>query len=167
MLTGLQVNLTSKINGDLQLPSVGSRVEEWSSTKFDFSNGNELEMISILTHPKRGVCDVILTQDSEPRSLANDPYNCKANIDQVEIQTLNLTADAPLVGFHGKVDKFGIVSLGPILLDTLDPICQQPYKKLDMKMYKGMDDYEKSEATEATITEDERVSKTILKAPKV
>ena len=63
-LTGLQVNLTSKMKGDLQLPSVDTRVDGWTSQKFDFSHGKEPDMISILTHPDYGVCDVIVNQDS-------------------------------------------------------------------------------------------------------
>lgn len=93
-----------------------------------------------------------------------DPYYCKAGAKDVIVKTFHLTNETPLVGFHGMVDKFGIVSLGPILLDTIDPICQKPYKKVDMRMYKGMDDYQKSNAAEAAITEDERVRAQALEA---
>ena len=37
---------------------------------------------------------------------------------------LRLPKETPLVGFHAKVDVFGIVSLGLILVDTLDEQCQ-------------------------------------------
>ena len=83
------------------------------------------------------------------------------------MRTLELPKETPLVGFHGMVDKFGIVSLAPILLDTLESICQEPLDHSDMSMYQGMDDYETSKALEDSITHDEYVRaqalETILK----
>ena len=89
--------------------------------------------------------------------MGNEPSNCTASSDGVIARTLRLPRETPLVGFHGMVDKFGIVSLAPILLDTLDPICQEPLDNSDMTMYQGMDDYQQSKALEGSITHDEYV----------
>lgn len=50
------------------------------------------------------------------------------------------------MGFHGMVDGSGIVSLGLILLDTEDEVCQHSTNNSDMSMYKGMDEFQKSKA---------------------
>ena len=85
----------------------------------------------------------------------------------VSIRTLELTEETPLVGFHGMVDEFGILSLAPILLDTLESICQEPLDHSDMSMYQGMDAFETSKVLEDSITHDEYVRaqalETILK----
>ena len=65
------------------------------------------------------------------------------------------------------VDEYGIVSLAPILLDTLDPVCQATQVNSEMSKYQNMDDYQKSKALEDTITHDEYIRaqalETILK----
>lgn len=122
------------------------------------------DRITTLTDKNDGVCDVILYQGSISKSLGNKPPNCTADLEDIQEKTLRLPAETPLVGFHGMVDAFGIVSLGPILLDTLDPVCQQPLNNSNMAMYWGMDEFQKSKALEDSITEDERVRAQALEA---
>lgn len=54
------------------------------------------------------------------------------------------------------VNDDGISSLGLILVDTLDPVCQHPLDTSDMWVYEAMDVFQKSKALEDTITKDEK-----------
>lgn len=65
---------------------------------------------------------------------------------------LRLPEETPLVGFHGMVDSHGIVSLGLILLDTLDSACHKAMDISDMSMYQGMNDFQKSKVIEGQIS---------------
>ena len=65
---------------------------------------------------------------------------------------LRLPAETPLVGFRGKVDEHGLVSLGLIMVDTLDPVCQYASSVADMSMYKGLSETEKSKIAEDGIS---------------
>lgn len=69
---------------------------------------------------------------------------------------IRLPEETPLVGFHGMADSYGIVSLGLILLDTLDPVCHQPLDNSDMSLYQGMNDFQSSKFAEDQISREEK-----------
>ena len=77
---------------------------------------------------------------------------------------IRLPDETPLVGLHGMVNENGIVSLGLILLDTLDSVCQTPIDNSDMSMYTGLNDFEKSKLVEDQITDEERTRAQALEA---
>ena len=77
---------------------------------------------------------------------------------------IRLPEETPLVGLHGMVNENGIVSLGLILLDTLDSVCQTPIDNSDMSMYTGLNDFEKSKLVEDQITDEERTRAQALEA---
>ena len=86
-----------------------------------------------------------------------DPDDCKAGSKRIKETQLKLLEETPLVGFHAMIDPFGITSLGLILVDTLDPLCQHPLDIYDATIYKGMDEWQESIAAEESITEDEKM----------
>jgi hypothetical protein len=45
-------------------------------------------------------------------------------------------------------DPYGLVSLGLILLDTLDPVCLQHNDNANFSMYEGMSIFDQSTAAE-------------------
>ena len=94
-------------------------MNDWTSEKFDFED-MQPDRISILINSIYGVCDVVLYQGTVKKSLGMDDPYCVPELDNINETTLNLPLETPLVGFHGMVDSFGIVSLGLILVDTLD-----------------------------------------------
>ena len=53
-------------------------------------------------------------------------------------------------------DPNGLVSLGLILLDNLDPVCQQPHDNANFSMYEGMNIFDQSNAAEGAITQNEK-----------
>ena len=69
---------------------------------------------------------------------------------------IRLTDEAPLVGFHGWSDENGLVSLGLILYDSLDPVCQKPLDSANFSMYENMGIFEQSTAAEGSITQNEK-----------
>ena len=78
---------------------------------------------------------------------------------------LRLPSDTPLVGFHGKVNMLGMTSLGVILVDTLDPVCQKPLlDDSNMWMYQAMDDFTAASQTEGDISKQERARAQALEA---
>ena len=70
---------------------------------------------------------------------------------------LRLPKETPLVGFHAKVDVFGMVSLGLILVDTLDKQCQYAnwYEDYVEAAVPGEDQFEQAEYVEGAITDEE------------
>ena len=78
-----------------------------------------------------------------------------ANISET---TLRLPKETPLVGFHAKVDVFGLVQLGLILVDTLDEQCQmKDFRYASLKeAFKYQDQVEQAEYMEGGINEEER-----------
>ena len=70
---------------------------------------------------------------------------------------LRLPKETPLVGFHAKVDIFGIVQLGLILVDTLDEQCQYSswYQDYVKDAVEGEDQFEQAEYVEGAITDNE------------
>ena len=69
---------------------------------------------------------------------------------------LRLPTETPLVGFRGKVDEHGLVSLGLIFVDTIDPVCQTVQSAADISMYKGLSETEQSKIVEDEMTQDEK-----------
>lgn len=128
-LTGLQVNLTSPDSlVSLALPLIGSRDSDaWLQKEVGLVDDFQPDAISILSSDDLGVCDVILHQGTtSSKSLASAQPACTSGAEGIEVDSFQLPEETPLVGFHGLVDAYGLVSLGPILLDTIDPMCQQP-----------------------------------------
>ena len=80
------------------------------------------DRISILTDID-GVCDVVFYEGREQIHLAKNTEDCMGEYADIEETMIRLTEEAPLVGFHGMADFEGLVSLGLILLDNLDPVC--------------------------------------------
>lgn len=71
-----------------------------------------------------GVCDLIVHQgDNGTLPLFNQ---CNSEMPGVTQYSHYLPKETPLVGLHGIQIEDGILSLGLILLDTLDPQCQKP-----------------------------------------
>ena len=72
--------------------------------------------------------------------------------------TLRLPKETPLVGFHARVDVFGLVSLGLILVDTLDEQCQLAnYQYAYLKeAFKYQDKSEQAMGMEGGITREEK-----------
>ena len=125
-LTGLQVDLINEKGKTLQLPMVGAQLDEWGSQKVHFKM-QQPDKISILTDNKlAGVCDVVIYQGTKMTSLSKDPENCLPEEEGIEETWLSLPEDTPLVGFHGKSDGEVLNSLGLILLNKNDPVCQKP-----------------------------------------
>ena len=56
--------------------------------------------------------------------MVDDPIECKPGMEDVNEFSVAMAEELPLVGFHGRVDDYGIVSLGLIMLDTFSEECQ-------------------------------------------
>ena len=84
--------------------------------------GPDFDGISILTDEDDGICNIIIHQgDNGVLPLFNLCNETEEGVAQV---TYYLPKEAPLVGVHGnEVAEDGILSLGLILLNTLDPKC--------------------------------------------
>ena len=83
-----------------------------------------------MLYDERGVCDVIIKRgDGTEESLSRDNFDCQAEFDTITKRTYDLPRETPLVGFHGIAYEEGLESLGLILLDTLDPVCQVPLEE--------------------------------------
>ena len=115
----------------------------------------EPDRIGILVDQNSGVCDVVLYQGENESHLSQSAYDCKTRSAGVTETMLRLPEETPLVGFRGKVDEHGLVSLGLILVDTIDPICQIASSVADMSIYKGLTDSEKSKIAEDGISKAE------------
>jgi hypothetical protein len=145
LVAGLQVNLTSpKHNIDLELPTIGTKTDNWTSSLIKI--GAQPDRISILSDENSGICDVVIHKGHKKSYLNENAVDCQTELKGITETSLRLTEEAPLVGFHGMVDGSGIVSLGLILLDTEDEVCQHSTNNADMSMYKGMNEFQKSKA---------------------
>lgn len=162
-LTGLQLDLIDREKKSLQLPMVGAQLDEWESQKVYFK-AMQPDKISILVDTELGgVCDVVIYQGKTVTSLSQDTSNCMPEEKGIEETWLRLPNDTPLVGFHSKSDGDMINSLGLILVNTKDPICQKPLTEGHFQTYKG-NIFEQSEAAERDITKAERAKANALEA---
>lgn len=75
-----------------------------------------------------------------------------------------LPKETPLVGLHGIQIEDGILSLGLILLDTLDPQCQKPLEAPTIRGVDVVSKYLMDEAIFYEITAYERERAEILEA---
>ena len=73
-----------------------------------------------------GVCDVVIYQGNHPTYLSKESFNCIADEDGIKETIVRLPEETPLVGFHGRSDGDILESLGLILLNASDPVCQTP-----------------------------------------
>ena len=109
-----------------------------------------------------GVCDVVFYKGDVRTSIGMETADCPIDAEET---LLSLPDETPLVGFHGKVDFFGMSSLGLILVDTLDPVCQKPaFDDPNMWIYEAMDDFTAAEQSEGAITGPERARAQALEA---
>ena len=156
-LKNLQIKLVQD-GENLELPPIGLIIPTEFEQVIELE-GNQPDRISIITNGEFGICNVYLGWGQELESLGLDPADCDPEQPGIEETTLQLPKETPLVGFHGMVDSFGIVSLGLILLDTLDPVCQHPLDDDSYlpSYYYGNDEFAKSKAFEEAITEEEKV----------
>ena len=135
---------------------IGAWASEWHSKKLTFDKGQP-DLIAIYSDDQ-GVCNVVFSEGiKEPQHLSKDTQDCdpKSN-SNIKENVIRLTDEAPLVGFHGMSDPNGLVSLGLILLDNLDPVCQQPHDNANFSMYEGMNIFDQSNAAEGAITQNEK-----------
>ena len=67
-----------------------------------------------------------------------------------------VSKDYPLVGFHGRVDDQGILSLGTILHDSQTKECQKAHAfKSASEYFSSEDDYEKALIAESMVSSEE------------
>ena len=70
----------------------------------------------------------------------------------IEEITMRMTEETPLVGFHGRVDSYGLRSIGLIMLDTMSPNCLHSSVSSDFSMVHGGSATEQAEDAEGRIT---------------
>ena len=114
------------------------------------------DKISILTDTEEGtVCDVIIFHGKQATNLSKDTdENCSPEELGIEETIVRLPEETPLVGFHGYSDGIALNSLGLILVNARDPVCQQPVAHGQIQMYQGSI-FEQSAAAEGAITKKE------------
>jgi len=152
-LTGLQVHLHDPVKKtNLELPTIGALVDEWHSRKLTFDHWQP-DKIAILVDDDEGVCDVVFYKEDMSSHLAK---KCKKEDDTVTEYMIRLSDEAPLVGFHGMSDSYGLTSLGLILLDKHDPVCQSPHDNANFNLYENMSIFEQSTTAEGSITQNEK-----------
>lgn len=108
---------------NLELPTIGAFVDEWHSRKLDFDYW-QADKVAILVNENEGVCDVVFYKNEMSSHLARNYQDCSKGDALITEYMTRLSDEAPLVGFHGMSDSYGLTSLGLILLDSLDPVCQ-------------------------------------------
>ena len=130
-------------------------VDEWHSRKLTFDHWQP-DRIAILVDDDEGVCDVVFYKDEMSSHLARTAKKCKSDDESVTEYMTRLSDEAPLVGFHGMSDSYGLTNLGLILLDSLDPECQRPLDNSNFSLYENMSIFEQSTAAEGSITQNEK-----------
>lgn len=109
------------------------------------------DRINIRVDETFGVCDVLLYQGEREVSITENNAECPKGLTKDTV--IRLPSDTPLVGFHGEVNLLGLTSLGVILVDTLDPVCQAPMTdNKNMWMYEAMDDFTAAQQIEGGIS---------------
>lgn len=83
--------------------------------------------------------------------LSKDVGECLYDEVGIELKELRLPFATPLVGFHGYADGSVLNSLGLILFNKMDPMCQTTAKDVNSSTYQGSI-FEQSEAAEKAIT---------------
>ena len=69
--------------------------------------------------------------------MSNATDDCKPGMAGIEEISMRMTEETPLVGFHGRVDSYGLRSLGVIMLDTMSPSCFHSLISSDFSMVQG------------------------------
>ena len=134
----------------LELPYIQEIGNEWRVNAYEFLEGPP-DRINIRVDNSFGVCDVLLYHEEKEISLTEHSTECPDG--STKDTVLRLPSDTPLVGFHGMVNMLGMTSLGVILVDTLDPVCQKPLlDDSNMWMYQAMDDFTAAQQTEGEIS---------------
>lgn len=110
-----------------------------------------------------GVCDVVIYEGSHTTFLSKKTSSCIADEDGIKETIVRLPEETPLVGFHGRSDGDILESLGLILLNANDPVCQTPLSNGQIQMYRGSI-FEQSEAAESAITQQEHAKTEALEA---
>jgi len=101
-------------------------------------HGEQPESIGIVIDYNYGVCDVKIYQNEDRITrLSKKNSNCRSDGMGVNEHLIRLTDDTPLVGFHATSDGLGMTSLGLILLDATESVCQKPLDYSILDMYEG------------------------------
>lgn len=131
-------------------------MDDWTEQVMQFSTDDQPDRISILTNEALGVCDVVIYQGKTSTSLSKNTMECQVELEGVEETMIRLVPETPLVGFHGMSNEDGITSLGLILVDIMDPQCQQ-VTQYDNSFYylDEMSEFARDEAVENMITQQE------------
>ena len=69
--------------------------------------------------------------------LSNDAEDCLPEFEGIEETNIRLPLDTPLVGFHGRTNGYMLNSLGLILFNKKDPMCQTPLSSGQSYIYSG------------------------------
>ena len=118
----IQMRVGSDETDAFDLGQIGSE-EAFAEDARPISLGDAFDGISILTDEMNGVCNVVVHQgDNGTLPLFNMCYEGDEDVRQISYY---LPKETPLVGLHGLVTEESIMSLGLILLDTMDPACQK------------------------------------------
>ena len=111
IVTGIRVSLKPKEETDEMLygQTIGVEPSDISFETFKYDKSNQPDKISILTDDVKGqICDVILYSDRTANHLSKTDV-CQPDMANISQTTLRLPKETPLVGFHAKVDVFGLV----------------------------------------------------------
>ena len=82
----------------------------------------------------------------------------------IEEFSLAMSEVAPLVGFHGKVDAYGLTGLGLIMVDTITPACQKGLYDYNLDNLKDKSTAEIAEIIEDSISTEESERAKMLEA---
>lgn len=94
-----------------------------------------IEKVTILAD-EAGICDVIFSDGRKDTHLSEDTDYCNEGEAWIESATFTVLPEVPLIGFHGHIvsekinyggfetEDFFLGSLGLIMYDNFQPICQ-------------------------------------------
>ena len=109
---------------NLDLVEIGLDIVEWESDRKEF--GQDVDRVTIVSDDE-GICDVIVYDGNDGirgTSMTKDLKNCSPSSEETAALTLKMVQQTPLVGFHGRVDEYGIVALGLVLFDSVSEECK-------------------------------------------
>ena len=147
----------------LEMATIGPDMESVHTKKINFLR--PIDKIDILSDTQ-GVCDVILYDNTTQSSLSlsNATDKCKPKLSGIESISMTVPQEVPLVGFHGRVNEFGLVSLGLIMLDTISSKCLHSSSSFDMSLIQGNTAQEQADFAENSITKEEKERAKVLEA---
>ena len=143
-LSGLRMRLEDSSGKEkLDLVQIGTDGVDWESERKNF--GRYIDRVSIV-YDHNGVCDLVVYDGNDgirSTNMTKDLENCQVGGSDYKIQevTLKMFTQTPLVGFHGRVDEYGIVELGLIFFDAVSDECKKSDENHSMQMIEGMNDF--------------------------